>query len=60
MPRFRMTYVRTSYMDTEVEAGNCHDAERDSKHVAATMPAIDMQEHRVVRRDFVNSKLPQG
>ena len=40
MPRFRVTYVRTSYMDIEVEAENCRDAEASFETLAATIPAV--------------------
>ena len=40
MPRFRITYVRTSYMDIEVEAENCREAEARFEALAATIPAI--------------------
>ena len=40
MPRFRITYVRTSYMDIEVEAGNCREAEASFEALAATIPAV--------------------
>jgi hypothetical protein len=38
MPHFRVTYVRTSYMDLEVEAENCRDAEAKFEAIAATTP----------------------
>ena len=40
MSRFRITYVRTSYMDVEVEAENCREAEARFEAVAATTPYI--------------------
>jgi hypothetical protein len=40
MPRFRITYVRTSYMDLAVEAENCREAEARFEALAATIPAI--------------------
>lgn len=38
MPCFRVTYVRTSYMDIEVEAENCRDAEARFEAIAAATP----------------------
>lgn len=40
MSRFRVTYVRTSYMNVEVEAENCREAEARFEAVAATTPFI--------------------
>lgn len=40
MSRFRITYVRTSYMDVEVEAENCREAEARFEAVAATTSYI--------------------
>lgn len=40
MPRFRITYVRTSYMDVEVEAEDCREAEARFEALAATIPAV--------------------
>ena len=40
MPRFHITYVRTSYMDIEVEAEGCREAEARFEALAATIPAI--------------------
>ena len=40
MPRYCITYVRTSYMDVEVEAKNCREAEAKFEVLAATIPTI--------------------
>jgi hypothetical protein len=39
MTHFRITYVRTSYMDIEVEAENCREAEARFEALAATVRA---------------------
>jgi hypothetical protein len=49
---FRVTYARTSYMEIELSAEDCHDAERLFEAIATAEPLICERGKTVIKPNY--------